>query len=178
MKQLFNDQAIKRTLVRIAHEILEKNKGSEDLVLIGIVKRGDILSQRIVKQIQLIEGVEIPCGRMDITKYRDDRKDVVVKDLSHIPFSVENKKVILVDDVLFSGRTVRAAMEGVMQLGRPKEIQLAALIDRGHRQLPIRADYVGKNIPTGLHEIIDVHLSEIDHEDSVWIREVDEPARY
>lgn len=174
MKQLFNEAAIKRTLVRISHEILEKNKGCEDLVIVGIVTRGDYLSRRIANQIQQIEGVEVPCGRIDITNYRDDRKEMVANDLSHIPFSVENKKVILVDDVFFRGRTVRAAMEGIMKLGRPKEIQLVVLIDRGHRQLPIRADYVGKNIPTGLHETIEVHLTEIDNEDSVYIRELGE----
>ncbi len=174
MKQLFNDQAIKRTLVRISHEILEKNKGCEDLVLIGIVTRGNYLCQRIAKQIKAIEKIDVPYGCIDVTKYRDDRKEPVINDLSDIPFSVEDKKVILVDDVLFRGRTVRAAMEGIMQLGRPKEIQLVVFIDRGHRQLPIRADYVGKNIPTGLHETIEVHLSEIDKEDSVWIKELKE----
>jgi len=174
MKQLFNEQAVKRTLVRISHEILEKNKGCQDLVLVGIVTRGAYLSQRIAQQIKLIEGVEVPCGRLDITNYRDDRKEIIANDLSHIPFSVENKIVVLVDDVLFSGRTVRAAMDGIMKLGRPKEIQLVAFIDRGHRQLPIRADYVGKNIPTGLHEIIEMHLSEIDQDDSVLIRELEE----
>lgn len=174
MKQLFNEQAIKRTLVRIAHEILEKNKGCDDIVLVGIVTRGDFLSKRIAKQIKAIEGIEVPCGKLDITNYRDDRKEPCVIDRSYIPFSIEDKKVILVDDVFFSGRTVRAAMEGIMKLGRPKEIQLVTLIDRGHRQLPIRADYVGKNIPTGLHETIEVHLEEIDQEDSVWIRELEE----
>ena len=149
MKQLFNDQAIKRTLVRISHEILEKNKGCEDLVLIGIVTRGNYLCQRIAKQIKAIEKIDVPYGCIDVTKYRDDRKEPVI-------------------------RTVRAAMEGIMQLGRPKEIQLVVFIDRGHRQLPIRADYVGKNIPTGLHETIEVHLSEIDKEDSVWIKELKE----
>lgn len=174
MKQLFNEQAIKRTLVRIAHEILEKNKGCEDIVLVGIVTRGEFLCQRIAKQIKAIEGIEVPYGRIDITNYRDDRKNLITQDLSHIPFLVEGKKVILVDDVFFSGRTVRAAMEGIMKLGRPQEIQLVTLIDRGHRQLPIRADYVGKNIPTGLHESIEVHLEEIDGEDSVWIKEIEE----
>lgn len=174
MKQLFNEQAVKRTLVRISHEILEKNKGCENLVLVGIVTRGDILSQRIAQQIKTIEDVQLPCGRIDITKYRDDRKEPIADDLSHVPFSIEDKKVILIDDVLFSGRTVRAAMEGIMKLGRPKEIQLVVFVDRGHRQLPIRADYVGKNIPTGLHETIEVHLKEIDGEDSVLIRELEE----
>lgn len=174
MKQLFNEQALNRTLVRIAHEILEKNKGCDDLVLVGIVTRGTYLAARLARIIQTIEGVAIPYGSIDITNYRDDRKTNSQQDLSHIPFSIENKKVILVDDVLFSGRTVRAAMEGIMKLGRPTEIQLVVFIDRGHRQLPIRADYVGKNIPTGLHEIIEVHLKETDLNDGVWIRELEE----
>lgn len=172
MKQLFNEDAIKRTLVRISHEILEKNKGCEDVVLVGVLTRGYYLAKRIQKNIFKIEGVELPCGSIDITSYRDDKKVNNHIDLTDIPFEIEGKKVILIDDVLFSGRTVRAAMEGIMKMGRPKEIQLVVLIDRGHRQLPIRADYVGKNIPTGLHESIAVHLTERDQEDSVIIQEL------
>lgn len=173
MKVLFNDQAIKRTLVRISHEILEKNKGCDNLALIGIVTRGEFLAKRLALQIKQIEGVEIPCGRIDIVNYRDDHKVGIREDISDVPFSIEGKKVILVDDVFFSGRTIRAAMEAVMKLGRPSEIQLVVFVDRGHRQLPIRADYVGKNIPTGLHESIEVHLVEVDNEDSVVIKEVE-----
>ncbi len=169
MKQLFNEDAIKRTLVRISHEILEKNKGCEDIVLIGIITRGSYLAKRIQANILKIEGVELPCGSIDITNYRDDKKVENHIDQTNIPFDIEGKKVILIDDVLFRGRTVRAAMEGVMKIGRPSEIQLVALIDRGHRQLPIRADYVGKNVPTGLQENIELHLKEIDGEDSVFI---------
>ena len=171
MKQLFNEDAIKRTLVRISHEILEKNKGCDDVVLVGILTRGSYLAKRIQKNITTIEGVELPCGSIDITSFRDDKKVANHVDKTDIPFEIEGKKVILIDDVLFRGRTVRAAMEGIMKMGRPKEIQLVVLIDRGHRQLPIRADYVGKNIPTGLHESIEVHLKEKDQEDSVWILE-------
>lgn len=172
MKQLFNEDAIKRTLVRISHEILEKNKGCEDIVLVGVLTRGYYLAKRIQNNISKIEGVELPCGSIDITSYRDDKKVDNHVDQTEIPFMIEGKKVVLIDDVLFSGRTVRAAMEGIMKMGRPKEIQLVVLIDRGHRQLPIRADYVGKNIPTGLHESIAVHLIERDQEDSVIIQEL------
>lgn len=174
MKQLFNEDAIKRTLVRISHEILEKNKGCEDVVLVGVLTRGYYIAKRIQSNINRIEGVQLDCGSIDITNYRDDKKVEGHIDLTNIPFEVEGKKVILIDDVLFSGRTVRAAMEVVMKMGRPKEIQLVVLIDRGHRQLPIRADYVGKNIPTGLHEDIKVQLSEIDQIDTVVIKEREE----
>lgn len=174
MKQLFNEQTISRTLVRIAHEILEKNKGCQDLVLLGIVTGGAIIAKRIADCIKEIEGVEVPSGCLDITNYRDDRRSILSEDQSNIPFVVEGKKVVLVDDVLFRGRTVRAAMDAVMRLGRPEEIQLVVLIDRGHRQLPIRADYVGKNVPTGLNERIDVHLKEVDGFDSVELRDLKE----
>ena len=171
MKQLFNEDAIKRTLVRISHEILEKNKGCENLVLIGILTRGRYLATRIQENITRFEGVEVPCGYIDITNYRDDKKVENYEDQTCIDFDIKGKKVVLIDDVLFKGRTVRAAMEGILKIGRPKEIQLVALIDRGHRELPIRADYVGKNIPTGLHETIELHLKEIDSEDAVIIKE-------
>ena len=174
MKQLFNEQAISRTLVRIAHEILEKNKGCDDLVLLGVVTGGAILAKRIASRIKDIEGIEIPCGSLDVTNYRDDRRPLLSEDQSDVPFYIEGKKVVLVDDVLFRGRTVRAAMDALMRLGRPEEIQLVVLIDRGHRQLPIRADYVGKNVPTGLNERIDVHLKEMDGFDSVELRDLKE----
>ena len=171
MKQLFNEDAIKRTLVRISHEILEKNKGCDDLVLVGILTRGRYLASRIQENIARFEGVELPCGYIDITNYRDDKKVENYDDKTKIDFDIKGKKVVLIDDVLFRGRTVRAAMEGILKIGRPKEIQLVALIDRGHRELPIRADYVGKNIPSGLQEKIEVHLKEIDAEDAVVIKE-------
>lgn len=172
MKQLFNEDAIKRTLVRISHEILEKNKGCDNLVLVGILTRGAYLAKRIQENIEKFEGVQVPCGCIDITIYRDDKKVENYVDKTEIPFEIKGKKVVLIDDVLFRGRTVRAAMEGVMKIGRPSEIQLMALVDRGHRELPIRADYVGKNIPTGLHESVELHLKEIDNEDALYIKEV------
>lgn len=177
MKELFNEQAIRRTLVRISHEILEKNKGCDDLCLIGILNRGDTLGKRIQAMIETIEGKSIPCGSIDITNYRDDRKVDFTLDKTSIPFSIEDKIVVLVDDVFFSGRTVRAAMEGVMKMGRPRQIQLVAFIDRGHRELPIHADYVGKNVPSSLSERIDVYLKEKDGVDTVVLRQIDEEKR-
>ena len=171
MQVLFDEQAINRTLTRISYEIIEKNKGTKDLVIIGILTRGRYLAFRIQKIIKKIEGVLLPCGFIDITKYRDDLKETILTDLdkTNIPFSFEDKKIILVDDVFFQGRTVRAAMDALMKIERPREIQLVELIDRGHRQLPIRANYVGKNIPTSINEIIEVRLKEIDDNDFVII---------
>ncbi|EES49676.1 bifunctional pyr operon transcriptional regulator/uracil phosphoribosyltransferase PyrR [Clostridium botulinum] len=169
---LLDDKAIKRTLIRISHEIIERNKGVEDIVLIGIKRRGYPLAQRIADQIEGIEGRKVDVGYVDITLYRDDltivEKDPTVKSID-IETSIKDKKVILVDDVLYTCRTVRAAIDAVMDLDRPEGIQLAVLIDRGHKELPIRADYVGKNIPTSKNEIIKVMLNEIDGEDSVKI---------
>ncbi len=170
MKLIYDETAISRTLKRMAHEILEKNKGADDLILLGIVKRGDVLSRRIAAEIADIEHRPIPSAPLDVRPYRDDRP--FNQDIPVLPFTVEDKIVILVDDVLFHGRTVRAAMEAVIRAGRPKEIQLAALIDRGHRQLPIRADYVGKNLPTSLLEEVEVHLRELDGEDAVRLRKL------
>ncbi|ACD51063.1 UNVERIFIED_ORG: bifunctional pyrimidine operon transcriptional regulator/uracil phosphoribosyltransferase [Clostridium botulinum] len=169
---LLDDKAIKRTLIRISHEIIERNKGVEDIVLIGIKRRGYPLAQRIADQIEGIEGRKVDVGYVDITLYRDDltivEKDPTVKSID-IETSIKDKKVILVDDVLYTCRTVRAAIDAVMDLDRPEGIQLAVLIDRGHKELPIRADYVGKNIPTSKNEVIKVMLNEIDGEDSVKI---------
>jgi pyrimidine operon attenuation protein/uracil phosphoribosyltransferase len=172
---LLDEKAIQRTLLRIAHEIIEKNKGVEDIVLIGIKRRGYPLAQRIATQINRIEGVQVPVGSVDITLYRDD-----LSTISEIPeinddkidIDIKDKKVVLVDDVLYTGRTVRAAIEAVMANGRPTIIQLAVLIDRGHRELPIRADFVGKNIPTSKNEMISVELIELDKVDSVKIFEI------
>ncbi len=165
--EILDEQAVNRALTRIAHEILEKNKGGDNLVIVGIKTRGVPLAKRIQEKIKNIEGVTLPIGDLDITLYRDDLAKAVesnepeIRD-TDISFNINNKKVILIDDVLYTGRTVRAAMDAVMDLGRPSQIQLAVLVDRGHRELPIRADYVGKNIPTSDKEIIVVQLNEVD----------------
>jgi len=169
---VMGESEIKRTLVRIAHEILERNKGVADLALIGIRTRGVFLAERLAQEILKIEKKEIPVGTLDITLYRDDlslvaRQPLVLK--TEIPFNVSQKKIVLVDDVLYTGRTIRAAMDAIVDLGRPQLIQLAVLIDRGHRELPIRADFVGKNIPTSKKEIVKVQLKEVDKEDKVGI---------
>ncbi len=159
-----------RTLTRIAHEILERNKGCHDLGLVGIRTGGVYLAQRLQRLIGQIERTEVVLGELDITLYRDDlaiRKDQPVLKKTDIPFHVSGLKIILVDDVLFTGRTIRAAMDGLMDLGRPAEIQLAVLIDRGHRQLPIRANYAGKNIPTSKDDNIRVFLEELGEKDRV-----------
>lgn len=173
---VLDEQAIRRALTRIAHEIIERNKGIDGCVLIGIKTRGIYLAKRLAERIEQIEGTSIPVGELDITLYRDDltvktaEREPLVKG-TDVPFSVTNQKVILVDDVLFTGRTVRAAMDAVMDLGRPAQIQLAVLVDRGHRELPIRADFVGKNIPTSSSEMIVVELKEVDGIDQVSIHE-------
>jgi pyrimidine operon attenuation protein / uracil phosphoribosyltransferase len=172
--QLLDDKAIVRTLTRVAHELIERNKGVEDLVLIGIKRRGYPLAQRIAKEIEKIEGISVPVGSVDITLYRDDLSalgDQPEVKQNSLTIEVKNKIVILVDDVLYTGRTVRAAIDAVIHNGRPKIIQLAVLIDRGHRELPIRSDYVGKNIPTSKNELVSVELTEIDGTDSVKIYE-------
>ena len=173
---VLDEQAIRRALTRIAHEIIERNKGIENCVLVGIKTRGIYLANRLAERIEQIEGAPIPVGELDITLYRDDLtlktsdKEPLVKG-TDVPFDITNQKVILVDDVLFTGRTVRAAMDALMDLGRPAQIQLAILVDRGHRELPIRADFVGKNIPTSSSEMIVVELYEVDQVDQVSIHE-------
>lgn len=172
--QLMDDKAIQRAITRISHEIIEKNKGIEDVVLVGIKTRGVPISNRISDKIEKIEGKKINTGEIDITLYRDDLKQIDIEPVlngSNISFNIDDKIVILVDDVLYTGRTVRSALDAIMDIGRPKAIQLAVLVDRGHRELPIRADYVGKNVPTSKHEIISVKLQEVDLEDSVTIKE-------
>ncbi len=166
--------AIQRALTRVAHEIIEKNKGTGDLVLIGLRSRGVDLARRLSLHLKEIAGVVVPVGALDITLYRDDLGKVGPQPTvrkTEIPFSVGNKKVVLVDDVLYTGRSIRAAMDGVMDLGRPRVIQLAVLVDRGHRELPIRADYVGKNVPTSKTEQVQVMLQEQDSADRVIILE-------
>ena len=171
---LLDDKAINRTLIRIAHEIIERNKGIEDIVLIGIKTRGFPLAQRIADYIENIEGSKVPVGYVDITLYRDDLStdnDAPNVKSCDLGVGIENKKVIIVDDVLYTCRTVRAAIDAIIDVARPTVIQLAVLIDRGHKELPIRADYVGKNIPTSKSEVIGLRLKEIDGDDSVKIYE-------
>ncbi len=170
---VMNEMEIRRAAARIAHEILEKNRGTENLILIGIQTRGVFLAQRMARKIQEIEQKDIPVGMLDITLYRDD-VDLALPHMvrkTEIPFDITGKNIVLVDDVLFTGRSVRAALDELMDFGRPSIIQLAVLIDRGHRELPIRADYVGKNIPTSRREVVKVRLQECDGEDSVVIYE-------
>ena len=167
---IMDSHEMARALTRIAHEILERNKGCRDVGLVGIRTGGVYLAQRLKHLLAQIEQTEVVLGELDITLYRDDlaiRKDQPVLKKTDIPFHISDLKIILVDDVLFTGRTIRAAMDGLMDLGRPVEIQLAVLVDRGHRQLPIRANYVGKNIPTARDENIRVFLEELGEEDRV-----------
>ena len=172
--QLMDEKAMARAITRISHEIIEKNKGIEDLVLVGVKTRGIPLAQRVQLKIEEIEGKLLPVGDIDISRYRDDISERRVEgNLSddNTSFDIDKKTVVLIDDVLYTGRTVRAALDYIIDNGRPKAIQLAVLVDRGHRELPIRADYVGKNVPTSKNEFISVKLSEIDGEDSVTINE-------
>lgn len=170
--QIMDEMDMRRATIRLSREIIERNKGSEDLVLIGIQRRGVPIAKRLQKLILEHEGVEPPVGILDITLYRDDLFMLAEHPIingTDIPFSIENKKVVIVDDVIFTGRTARAALDALMEFGRPKLIQLLVLVDRGHRELPIRADYVGKNIPTSLSEIVNVMVEEIDAADAVTI---------
>ena len=172
--QLMDEKAMARAITRISHEIIEKNKGIEDLVLVGVKTRGIPLAKREQLKIEQIEGKLLPVGDIDISRYRDDISERRVEgNLSddNTYFDIDKKTVVLIDDVLYTGRTVRAALDYIIDNGRPKAIQLAVLVDRGHRELPIRADYVGKNVPTSKNEFISVKLSEIDGEDSVTINE-------
>lgn len=173
-KIVMDAEALDRSLTRIAYEILERNKGSKELCLVGIRTGGVFLAERLRKKISRIEGADVPVGILDITLYRDDlritnRKPKLGR--TDIPFSLDNKKVILVDDVLFTGRTIRAAMDALIDFGRPKLIQLAVLVDRGHRELPIRADFVGKNLPSSAWEDIVVNLTEKNGIDEVLIQD-------
>jgi pyrimidine operon attenuation protein / uracil phosphoribosyltransferase len=172
--QLMDEQAIRRALTRIAHEIVEKNKGTEDLVIIGIKTRGIHLAKRVADRIATIEEEAVPVGSVDITLYRDDLKTRSEQPIVHgseIDFDITDKNVVLIDDVLFTGRTVRAALDALIDIGRPNQIQLAVLVDRGHRELPIRPDYVGKNVPTSRTEVVAVQLTETDPQDKVIILE-------
>lgn len=174
--RLLDREAVERSLMRIAHEILEKNKGTQELCLVGIRTRGAHLAKRLQGCIEKIEKQTVPVGILDITLYRDDLTLIAQQPVVHkteIEFDLTDKHVVLVDDVLYTGRTVRAALDALMDLGRPKTIQLAVLVDRGHRELPVRADYVGKNIPTAKNETIEVRLLELDATDEVIITEKD-----
>jgi len=172
--RIMDSDGIRRVITRIAHEIIERNKGTDDMVLIGIRRRGVPLARRLADKIKEIEGSLVPVGVLDITLYRDDLTTMghqpVVRQ-TEVAFPIAGKRVILVDDVLFTGRTIRAALDAIIDLGRPRYIQLAALVDRGHRELPIRADYVGKNVPTSRREEVAVRLTETDDTDEVVIME-------
>ena len=173
---LMDEAQLNRSLTRIAHEIIEKNKGIQDVVLVGVRTRGVPLAQRLSEKIKNIEGKGVEVGKLDITLYRDDLTTLADQPIvygTELPFSIVGKQVILVDDVLYTGRTVRAALDALIDLGRPKVIQLAVLIDRGHRELPIRADFVGKNIPTSKKELIMVKLKETDSIDQVVLGETE-----
>ena len=174
MSVVLDADRMARSLARIAHEILERNRGLDEIALVGIRTRGVPLARRIAKFIQDISGHEVPTGALDITLYRDDlmRTPVGPQPLvrkTEIPFSIDDKRILLVDDVLYTGRTIRAALDALIDFGRPREIQLVVLVDRGHRELPIKADYVGKNLPTSAAQSVQVHLTEIDGRDEVEI---------
>lgn len=170
-KEVVDAVTMKRALTRISYEIIERNKGIQDIVLVGIKTRGIYIAQRLAERLKQLEEIDVPVGELDITLYRDDVKDMEEPELhsSDVPVSIEGKEVILVDDVLYTGRTIRLAMDAVMDLGRPRKISLAVLVDRGHRELPIRADYVGKNIPTSKTEEIIVEMEERDGADRIMI---------
>jgi len=174
--KLLDKEALNRILMRIAHEILEKNKGTQGLCLVGIRNRGAYMAKRLSDCIEAIDKAIVPVGILDITLYRDDLTLIAQQPLVHkteIDFDITDKNIVLVDDVLYTGRTVRAALDALVDFGRPKSIQLAVLIDRGHRELPIRADYVGKNVPTSQKETVEVRLAEVDGSDEVVIVEKD-----
>lgn len=172
---LMDEMDIKRALTRITHEIIEKNKGVENVVVIGIRRRGGPLAYRLAERIEAIEGIKVPVGILDITLYRDDLTTLASQPQVHrteVNFKINNKIIVLVDDVLYTGRTVRAALDALIDIGRPKCIQLAVLIDRGHRELPVKADYVGKNVPTSKQENVAVLVKEVDDRELVVIQEI------
>jgi pyrimidine operon attenuation protein/uracil phosphoribosyltransferase len=177
LKQVFTKEEIERAVTRVSHEIIENNKGVTGLAIVGIRTRGYVLAERIAKVINNLYGTKLDVGALDITFYRDDLSAISEQPVIHnteIDFDIENKNIVLVDDVLYTGRTIRCALDALIDFGRPRTIQLAVLIDRGHRELPIRADYVGKNIPTSQKELVQVKLQEIDNEDNVTIEEAAE----
>jgi len=170
---------VRRAITRLSHEILERNHGPEGLLIAGIRTRGQYLAERIVDKLEEIEGTSVPMGILDITLYRDDLRTIAKQPVvrsTEIPVSIVDKHVILVDDVIYTGRTVRAAMDEIIDFGRPKTIQLAVLVDRGHREFPIRADYVGKNVPTATNEVVKVMFEEVDGRDQVTVCELEDEA--
>ncbi len=175
--KIIDNVGLNRIITRIAHEILERNKGTENLILMGMRTRGEFLANRIFLKIKEIENKELPLGVLDVTLYRDDFRTRLKQpevSVSNITFDINEKNIILIDDVLYTGRTVRSALDAIMDLGRPNTIQLFVLVDRGHRELPIKADYVGKNIPTSIDEEIKVKMNEIDGEDAIYLIDVKE----
>ena len=176
---IMDETAIGRAVTRIAHEILERNEGCDNLALVGIVTRGDLLAKQLVDEIEKIEGVRVPLGSLDISFYRDDYLTNIAPEIhaTHIPFNVDGKRVVLVDDVLYTGRTIRAALDAIMDLGRPQSIELAVLVDRGHRELPICPDFVGKNVPSSHEENVRLYLKEVDGRSTVEIFDVEPGSR-
>ncbi|MCR5664764.1 MAG: bifunctional pyr operon transcriptional regulator/uracil phosphoribosyltransferase PyrR [Oscillospiraceae bacterium] len=175
--QILDEAALNRALMRLSHEIVEKNRGAENLLLVGVRRRGDPIARRIRGNIRKIEDAEVPCGSIDIRFYRDDLSRLSEEPSlrrTELPFDVNDRDVVLVDDVIYTGRTARAAIEAVFSCGRPRTIQLAVLVDRGHRELPIRPDYVGKNIPTSRSELVEVRLPEFDGETGVFLMDMTE----
>lgn len=174
--QIMDENAMKRALMRLSHEIVEKNKGAANLVFVGIRRRGEPIAERVRDNVAAIEGIRVPCGSIDIKFYRDDLSTVAESPeirKASLPFDVNGRDVVLFDDVLYTGRTARAAIEAVFSCGRPKTIQLAILVDRGHRELPIRADFVGKNLPTSRSELVEVRLPEYDGETGVFLMDLE-----
>ena len=173
--QIMDESAMRRALMRLSHEIVEKNRGAQNLVFVGILRRGKPIAEQVCENVRTIEGISVPCGSIDIKFYRDDLTRVSespeIRQAS-LPFDVNGRDVVLFDDVLYTGRTARAAIEAVFSCGRPKTIQLAILVDRGHRELPIRADYVGKNLPTSHSELVEVRLPEYDGETGVFLMDL------
>lgn len=171
-KEIIDALSMKRALMRMTYEIVERNKGTKDLVLVGIKTRGWYLAERIAKNLKNLEDVEVPVGAIDISQYRDDLPEAEKEKMIHsqqLDFDITDKNVILVDDVLFTGRTIRAALDALMDQGRPAKINLAVLVDRGHRELPVRPDFIGKNIPTAMNEKVQVSMTEVDEKDSIEI---------
>ncbi|MCF2620909.1 bifunctional pyr operon transcriptional regulator/uracil phosphoribosyltransferase PyrR [Collinsella tanakaei] len=170
---IMDEAAVSRAMTRIAHEILERNEGCDNLAIVGIVTRGDLLAQQLVDRIKEIEGVDVPLGRLDISFYRDDFQTFSPEvHATDIPFDVDGKRIVLVDDILYTGRTIRCALDAVMDLGRPARIELAVLVDRGHRELPICPDFVGKNVPSSHEENVRLYLKEVDGRTSVEIFDI------